>query len=1394
MSGLELTKDGLSHGQKGLCDFSWLKKWRSIASDVGRLRALPEKELLARLSQLPTCSANQRRLWLAYVLDPHGTSYNISLVLRLNGAIEHRCLLDALHDMLDRHLLLRSIHFPVGDSIFEIPMPAEAPAVAAYYVHKPQHDATVVMPTEVLEMVDAPFDLENETPCRMMVVRCVDDVYLVAFAFHHIAVDGWSLRILVQEFADLYEAVALGEATRNLPPRPQYYEFSDWQKSSVGPAVRQREVTFWQQKLADLPVPIPLRGNSGLGVAPGAARHHTFSIETGLVTQLRTYCTDSGGTLFVGLMTCLHALVSRYTGTPRPVVGTTTLGRKLPRFEEMIGFFVNTLAVPASVLDETSFGDLFQQLKETLFNAYDHDNVPYDEIVSAIRPTIGHGKPLFNWGIELQPSSYSSPPICRGVAIERGSPGSRDAVTECAFFFVDRGTTIECTLEYGEDLVSRATASLLAETFNALLGAMLQRPTAPIRLLPMVVEGLANSLKSIVVGKVREGREVTPAALLREVVKLHPERPALSDGNRAITFSELMVRVSRLSQALLTVIPDDGRFIAIVADRSIESYVAVLSCWCAGRAYLPLNPKDPPERIKKFLREADVALVLHGSDDGYAGCDRSAYGDIQQNSVSGLMETSQVDVQGADRLPLWTYAIYTSGTTGKAKACSISWRSIVNLQREVSLVILGADPTRAPHRATMNAPLFFDASVQQVVLLLSGCSLYIVPEEVRLDAREFHNFLARNRISILDLTPSHFRLLDGFRPLSTLPDLRKIMLGAEEITRDMWHSLTCYSGIDCFNIYGPTECTVDSTIHRIDTTSSNPTLGMPLGNTEFYCVDDGLNIVPRGVPGELLIAGIGVSDSHYFGRPDSTAESYIPNMWASNPRFSRCYRSGDLVRVLESGEIEYLGRIDRQVKIRGNRVDLNEVRAAYLSSEHVKDCALIVEKDEQSVSSLIAFIVPTNSEFANMNAIELNVVNRLPKYAIPSRVALVTTIPMKANGKLDLGKLSNMRALDVTTSSRIHVPPTTDLEVRIAQIWQKIVHQVDISTDQPFISLGGHSIQIARFLSQIRQEFGCNLPANLLFKGATIRDLVQYLEDNSTGDSRVSRWSSAHADILLCFSENQHAAPPLFCIHPLGGSALHYQPLCEPIKAGRDVYGIQSRGLLSIQNEHTVLRDMLEQYACAIRDVAFNRPMHLLGWSLGGILALALTWVLEQKGCVVNSVEMWDVGWSKSGLPAVRGKAARLEAYSRVLRGILNCDDAIDALLADASVADGLTDGTAWLQKLMPRCPAARTIELRDVERVVDVAMHQASLITSWTPPTVAARVHCVWANRSLEEGMLTHVNWGAQTTGPFTEETVRGTHYSMLRRPIVEELASDLRDRLRKADLESPERTRTVS
>ncbi|HEX8087553.1 MAG TPA: amino acid adenylation domain-containing protein, partial [Blastocatellia bacterium] len=696
--------------------------------------------------------------------------------------------------------------------------------------------------------------------------------------------------------------------------------------------------------------------------------------------------------------------------------------------------------------------------------------------------------------------------------------------------------------------------------------------------------------------------------LFEAQVERTPGEVAVVFKQQQLTYRQLNRRANQLAHYLrsLGVGPDVPVGICMI--RSIEMAVSVLGILKAGGGYVPLDPASPRDRILFILEDTrvPVLLTLGEAPREYGG--RTVDLNSNRADIAGESEENPVNQTAAENL---AYVIYTSGSTGIPKGVMVQHNSVVNLAEALHERLY--DSRDVHLRVSMNAPLVFDAAVKQLVQLFYGHTIHILPEEARLDARELIDYASRQALDVLDVTPAMLRILLSARShdgRASSPS--RVLVGGEAIDEATWQFMAGDEGVTYFNVYGPTECTVDTTVCRVQKSLSKPTIGRPLANIRVYILDKELNPVPIGVHGEMHVAGACLARG-YLGRADLTADRFIPDPFADEPG-ARMYKSGDLARYLPDLSVEFIGRVDQQVKIRGFRIELGEVESVLGHHPGVREAVVMAREDSPGDKRLVAYVTRRQQAGPGVNELRGYLKERLPDYMVPSAFVFMEALPLNANGKLD------HRALPAPDQSRsvlekTYAPPRTAIEQRLADVWAGVLGVDKIGIYDSFFELGGHSILAIQMMLKIRKSFDIDLPVTAMFHAPTISEFARLMEEKSDIASLFS---------ILVPVQVGGTLPPLFCIHPTGGQVMVYQHIATGLGPDQPVYGLQSRGLSDPDSEYKSVNEMAAGYAAYIRRQQPEGPYYLMGWSFGGVIAVSVAWELEQQGQEVAFVGLLD--------------------------------------------------------------------------------------------------------------------------------------------------------------------------
>ncbi|HVR95699.1 MAG TPA: non-ribosomal peptide synthase/polyketide synthase [Thermoanaerobaculia bacterium] len=1034
--------------------------------------------------EAPPLALAQRRLWAFEQVTPGSAVYNLPTAVRLTGPLDVPALAAALREIVRRHETLRTT-FGVtadGEPVQRIapPAPLTLPRVDLSALPGPAAGAAVrgLLAAEARR----PFDLERGPLLRQLLLAQRPQEHVLLLVLHHIVSDGWSMGVLVRELGALYDAF-----TRRLPsPLPelavQYADFALWQRARLDGGLLDAEMDWWRERLRDVtPLELPTdRPRAAAQAFRGARR--AFRLPAEVLHALESVSRRRGATLFMTLLAAFQALLARHAGLEDIAVGTPVAGREQVQTEGMIGFFVNTLVMRSDLAGDPDFLELLGRVKETALAAFSHQELPFERLVAELQPERDLSRtPLFQAMLVLQ-NAPMEPLRLPGLVLEPVEAASGTAKFDLTWTAWELGDHLEGGVEYDRGLFDGTTIERLLAQLGRLLEGFAAEPDVPFSAVPLLAEGEQHQLL------VDWNDTAAPVAggcihgLFAEQARRTPDRVALVEGERQLSFAELDRRADRLARRLRHLGVTAESRVGVLLDRSLDALTAVLAALKAGGAYVPLDPAYPAERLAYVAGDSGAAvLVVRGGRPAGLPADLA------------VLDLDVVDHDRAESLPATSpdalaYVIYTSGSTGRPKGVMVQHRSVMNLLAALGeSVYAGAG---GPLRVAVNAPLAFDASVKQWIQLLCGHTLHLVAEDVRLDMERFLAELARHAVDVLDCTPGQLRHLVAaglLQPGRTA--LSRVLVGGEAIPQALWEQLAASASPAFFNVYGPTECTVDTTAIALHGAPARPVLGRALANVRVHLLDARLHPVPLGAAGELSIGGAGVARG-YLGRPALTAERFIPDPWADVPG-ARLYRSGDLGRFRADGTLELLGRIDHQVKVRGFRIELGEIETALARHPGVRAAVVMAREDGASLGGrrLVAYLV-AGGETPTPAELRRHLLAGLPDYMVPSAFVFLESLPLTANGKVDRRALARLAPdLEAARPAEPFAAPSTAAEERLAAIWGRALGGREVGVHDNFFELGGDSIVAIQVVSQAAQA-GLRLTVRQLFEHPTVAALA----------------------------------------------------------------------------------------------------------------------------------------------------------------------------------------------------------------------------------------------------------------------------------------------------------------
>ncbi|WP_181244017.1 non-ribosomal peptide synthetase [Chamaesiphon polymorphus] len=1168
----------------------------------------------------------QARLWFFDRLEGASATYNIPVSLQLSGDLNISALKMAVMEVIRRHEALRTHFELVNDAPIQVissDILVDIPVIDLQQL--PELEQSAKVKKLAIDESQAAFDLAVAPLVRVKLLQLNNTSHVLLITMHHIISDGWSMGVFINELSELYQSFCDGKSSTLPALTLQYADFADWQRNWLTGDVLDKQLNYWKDLLTgappllELPIDRPRPSIQGF-----AGNFVEFSLERGLSQQLTALSQRSGTTLFMTMLTAFNVLLARYSGQDDVVIGSPIANRNRRETEPLIGFFVNTLVIRTKLRSNQTFLELLESVKQNTLDAQEHQDLPFEKLVEELQPERSLSySPLFQvmFEIENTPTGNLELPGLQITPLELENINTKFDLT---LSIQESETGLVSGWEYKTELFDRDTIERMAANFQALLAGIVANPQQQIAQLPLLNEidrhQIVETWNQTQADYPSEHfgsaqcKQCFPQLFEAQVART-PEAIAVNYGDRDLTYQELNERANRWARHLVELGVGAETLVALVSDRNLDFLTAMLAVFKAGGAYLPLNPHHPIERIQQAIVQSQVPLILTSS--AWTPTLELIVSDLPNSQLLDFHQLSAPDY-ASDNLPIrctpdnLAYTIYTSGSTGTPKGAMLEHRGMLNhLYAKVTDLGLSANDIVA-----QTAAQTFDISIWQFLIpLLVGGRVEIVTTEIAADPSQLLALVARQQISILEIVPSLLRAILQQIELNGTPpklSLRWLLLTGETLPPQLcrqWFEL--YPNVPMMNAYGPTECSDDVTHYPIYTSPPAEILNLPIGrpvaNTQIYILDRLLQPVPIGVPGELYVGGAGVGRG-YLDAPELTQQAFIPNPF--HPILSpRLYKTGDKARYLPDGNIEFLDRIDFQVKIRGFRIELGEIEAVLTQHPDIKAVTAIVREDQPGNQNLVAYIVSTQTL---TNAEVRDFLDRkLPAYMIPSAFVFLEAIPLTANGKV------NRKALPVPALgfNPSYVAPSNALELQLMQIWEEILHISPIGIRDNFFDLGGHSLLAVSLMARIQQQFDKKLSLATLFQGATIEHLAQIILSTTTDEPFLSTLMPLQAN---------GSKPPLFFVHPGGGTVLSYLELARNLDPDRPVYGLESLDLDEEQTLHNKVEDMAAYYIQVMKTVQAEGPYQIGGWSFGGLVAFEIAQQLRSQGQEVATVVLLD--------------------------------------------------------------------------------------------------------------------------------------------------------------------------
>jgi amino acid adenylation domain-containing protein len=1184
---------------------------RALAGDREALQILRERGRLQPDEDprsYPLTNA-QRRLWLLSQVEGGSVAYNMPVVFFLEE-VDRASLFRALQTIVDRHEALRTTFSNGSGTPCQLVYPCLE--IKPQYLDLSDHDdAEAQVQAYVEEEVARPFRLNVGPLLRVSLLRVGRRRHLLLLSFHHIVCDEWSISVLLRELDSLVAGEELA------PLRLQYPDFAVWQQEWLQGEAAAADRRYWHDRLAgeipalDLPADFvrpPVRSFNGATTSA--------SLTADLAAALRSFNREHRVSLFVTMVAVVKVLLHRYSGATDIIVGSPFAGRSRPELEELIGFFANTVALRDRFDSDTPFLTLLQQVRQTIIEAHDHQDYPFDLLADELKVHRGPSRsPLFDVMVALL-TGPGQELAGSGISLQPLAARTRTSKFDLVFFIDDRdGDGLQIRIEYSTDLFVEERIRRMTGHIEELVRGLLDDPHQPIGRLPL----LSAAERHTILERFRFGPPepsfVPVVDMFEQQVKTAPETTALVCGDEIWTYQELRQRAVAVAGHLADqeqIRPDDR--VAALLGRSQWLPAAVLGILQAGAVYLPVDPTYPERRIRKMVESVGCRLIV--TDSEHVALAGRCGGDLPILVVSKIWE-ERAESAGSLRVPVTVqpehlaYLIFTSGSTGQPKAVLQTHRCLSNLVQWQRQQVGGG------WTMLHGAALGFDVSVQELFFsIASGSTLHLISEELRRDPLRLAGYIEEQQIQLLILPYTLLNLLlREARWQHEETPLRHLLTSGEKLTLfpELRELLEDHPEVTLHNQYGPAEthvvtaCTFSEQRGNLDQT---PPIGTPIAGTEILILDRRGELTPFGVPGEICVAGAGVARG-YGQSGDRTAAAFVPHPYGNGERL---YRTGDWGCWMSDGQIGLLGRDDDQVKIRGFRVEPDEVTAALLQQPEISEAVVVALPGAGGGKELVAYLVLVEgSGELSLPRLRRRLMEQIPDYMIPARFVGLPALPLNAHGKVDHSALPEPDASNLMPGDE-PAPPRDASERLLVDIWEKLLERSGVGIRDSFFDLGGSSFLAVSLMSAIEVHFGERLPLSTLLAGATVEHLAESLRERQQRQS----WSP-----LIVVGEGIRT--PLLFVHPVGGNVLSYYEVARLLGPEQPLLMLQALGIEEGQIPFATVEELADYYLEAVRKQQPTGPYLLVGWSFGGLVAYEMARRFSQEGEQVGMLVVIDI-------------------------------------------------------------------------------------------------------------------------------------------------------------------------
>ncbi|MDB5134737.1 MAG: amino acid adenylation domain protein [Mucilaginibacter sp.] len=1192
----------------------------------GKGLVLPAIDVQSRPVHIPL-SFSQERLWFIDRLEG-SIQYHSPKLLRLKGILNQEALEAAFKQVVARHEILRTVILEEEGSGRQSVMASNNWQLTTEDVSAYKNNAEG-LDNYIAEIISIPFDLSKHYMLRVHLLRLQAGEHLLVMVLHHIASDGWSISVIVNELAEFYAAQVEGRQAKLQPMVIQYADYALWQRKYLLGELWDKKVNYWKDKLNGVS-PINLSTDF---VRPAVWSKRgaifKFNIDKELKDKLKALSRQQGATLFMTLLAAFKVLLYRYSGQDDICVGTAVAGRQQREVESLIGFFVNTLALRNRVNGDESFTDLLQQIRANTLEAYSYQEVPFEKVVEAVVKERDMSRnPIFQVMFMLQ-NTPDVPQLHLGdTELKEEEFAHHTAKFDLTFNLIEAGSEMKGVVEYCTDLYSEATVSRMIDHYKMLLVSVADQPDQKTGRLPMLSPNEENELLITFNDTYQDyPQQKSIAALFEEQAAKSPDKIAIEFEGGQLTYLQLNERANQLACYLKSQGVQNETLVPVCIERSAAMLIAILGILKAEGAYVPIDPDYPADRIHYMLEDTGAKIVVSSGGSRFKIPALASLNVIEIDTEQQAISTFPTDNLSNVSSEHLAYVIYTSGSTGMPKGVMITHRSVVNL-----LTSVAKEVAIKPGVVFLSVTTYsFDICYLELYTpLIYGGKLIIASREAAADGFMLAELIAQHRPTHIQATPSTWRLLinAGWQNNESV----KILTGGEALQEDVKLELTARG--DAWNMYGPTETTIWSTFKKLSP-NEKVLIGKPLANTSIHVISKENQLVPVGVAGEICIAGDGLARG-YLNREDLTAQKFVKNPFRAD---TLMYRTGDLGRWLPDGNLEYLTRMDDQVKVRGYRIELGEIESVVLRSGLVKQAVVAARDDREGSKRLVGYTI--RDESFNRDALVTYLKTQLPDYMVPALWVELESLPLTPNGKIDRKSLPEPEVWAGLPDE--YEAPGNEEQQKIADIWQEVLGIERMGINDNFFDLGGYSLLALKIISRVEKATGKRLPVSALFEYPTVKKFAELLKENR-------KISKLHSLVPIKTTGDKK---PLYIVSGINGTAFAFVEFANMLDADQPVFILQEpQEIEDIEGFPDNVEEISAIYITQILKQNPNGPYALAGHCFGGIIAFEMTKQLENMGKEVNLLALFDTVAYKIE-PMEQGAKKNLHMIKKAIQNVI---------------------------------------------------------------------------------------------------------------------------------------------